>query len=142
MVHLMTKVAEYAIIVDKKKEQFLLVQWGKYYDFSWHFPGGRLDENEKVEDISFEGEGCAISLASASILTDIIKGKDFNVAKKIIVDFLDMIKNETKITINSLSEDQKTTIMSLSGVKQFPMRVKCATMAWHTLNTALKGKDV
>ena len=102
----------------------------------------RLDENEKVEDISFEGEGCAISLASASILTDIIKGKDFNVAKKIIVDFLDMIKNETKITINSLSEDQKTTIMSLSGVKQFPMRVKCATMAWHTLNTALKGKDV
>ena len=102
----------------------------------------RLDENEKVDDISFEGEGCAISLASASILTDIIKGKDFNVAKKIIVDFLDMIKNETKITINSLSEDQKTTIMSLSGVKQFPMRVKCATMAWHTLNTALKGKDV
>jgi len=102
----------------------------------------RLDENEKVEDISFEGEGCAISLASASILTDIIKGKDFNVAKKIIVDFLDMIKNEAKITINSLSEDQKTTIMSLSGVKQFPMRVKCATMAWHTLNTALKGKDV
>ena len=102
----------------------------------------RLDESEKVEDISFEGEGCAISLASASILTDIIKGKDFNVAKKIIVDFLDMIKNEAKITINSLSEDQKTTIMSLSGVKQFPMRVKCATMAWHTLNTALKGKDV
>jgi len=101
----------------------------------------RLDENEKVEDISFEGEGCAISLASASILTDIIKGKDFNVAKKIIVDFLDMIKNETKITINSLSEDQKTTIMSLSGVKQFPMRVKCATMAWHTLTSALEGKN-
>ena len=100
----------------------------------------RLDENEKVEDISFEGEGCAISLASASILTDIIKGKDFNVAKKIIVDFLDMIKNETKITINSLSEDQKTTIMSLSGVKEFPMRVKCATMAWHTLSSALSLK--
>ena len=60
----------------------------------------RLDENEKVEDISFEGEGCAISLASASILTDIIKVKDFNVSKKIIVDFLDMIKNETKITKN------------------------------------------
>jgi len=50
MVHLMTKVAEYAIIVDKKKEQFLLVQWGKYYDFSWHFPGGRLDENEKEKE--------------------------------------------------------------------------------------------
>ena len=102
----------------------------------------RLDTNQKVEDISFEGEGCAISLASASILTDIIKGKDFNIAKKIILDFLDMVKNEAKITINSLSEDQKITIMSLSGVKKFPMRVKCATMAWHTLSSALKGKDV
>ena len=102
----------------------------------------KLDTNQKVEDISFEGEGCAISLASASILTDIIKGKDFNIAKKIILDFLEMVKNEAKITINSLSEDQKITIMSLSGVKKFPMRVKCATMAWHTLSSALKGKDV
>ena len=53
-----------------------------------------------------------------------------------------MIKNETKITINSLSDEQKTTLMSLSGVKQFPMRVKCATMAWHTFDTALEGKSI
>ena len=52
-----------------------------------------------------------------------------------------MIKNEVKITINSLSDDQKTTIMSLSGVKKFPMRVKCATMAWHTLTSALGEKN-
>ena len=52
-----------------------------------------------------------------------------------------MIKEEIKISINSLSEDQKTTIMSLSGVKQFPMRVKCATMAWHTLTSALESKN-
>ena len=90
--------------------------------------------------MTFEGEGCAISLASASILTEIIKGKEFNVAKKIIDDFLNLIKNEVKISVNSLSEDQKTTIMSLSGVKQFPMRVKCATMAWHTLTSALEEK--
>ena len=51
-----------------------------------------------------------------------------------------MIKSEIKISINSLTEDQKTTIMSLSGVKKYPMRVKCATMAWHTLTSALKGK--
>jgi nitrogen fixation protein NifU and related proteins len=102
----------------------------------------KIDKNKKVEDISFEGEGCAISLASASILTEVIKNKDFNIATKIILDFLSMIKNETMMTMNSLSEDQKTTIMSLSGVKKFPMRVKCATMAWHTLNTALKGKNV
>ena len=100
----------------------------------------RVDKDKKVESLSFEGEGCAISLASASILTEIIKGKSFNVAKKIINDFLNMIKNETKISLNSLSENQKTTLMSLSGVKQFPMRVKCATMAWHTFDSALEGK--
>ena len=101
----------------------------------------KLDKEKKVEDLTFEGEGCAISLASASILTEIIKGKEFNVAKKIIDDFLNLIKNEVKISVNSLSEDQKTTIMSLSGVKQFPMRVKCATMAWHTLTSALEDKN-
>ena len=101
----------------------------------------KLDKEKKVENLTFEGEGCAISLASASILTEIIKGKEFNVAKKIIDDFLNLIKNEVKISVNSLSEDQKTTIMSLSGVKKFPMRVKCATMAWHTLISALEGKN-
>ncbi|MDA9090329.1 SUF system NifU family Fe-S cluster assembly protein [Pelagibacteraceae bacterium] len=100
----------------------------------------KLNTEHEVENISFEGEGCAISLASASILTEIIKGKSFNVAKKIINDFLNMIKNKVQITVNSLNEDQKTTIMSLSGVKQFPMRVKCATMAWHTLASALGEK--
>ena len=100
----------------------------------------KVGKNKEVQDSSFEGEGCAISLASASILTEIIKGKDYNIAKKIIEDFLNMIKNETSITINSLSDEQKTTLMSLSGVKQFPMRVKCATMAWHTFDTALEGK--
>ena len=99
-----------------------------------------LNAEKKVEDISFEGEGCAISMASASILTEIIKGKEYNLAKKIIEDFLNMIKSEIKISINSLTEDQKTTIMSLSGVKKYPMRVKCATMAWHTLTSALKGE--
>ena len=100
----------------------------------------KVGKNKEIQDSSFEGEGCAISLASASILTEIIKGKDYHVAKKIIGDFLNMIKNETKITINSLSDEQKTTLMSLSGVKQFPMRVKCATMAWHTLSSVLEKK--
>jgi nitrogen fixation NifU-like protein len=101
----------------------------------------KLDNKKKIENISFEGEGCAISLASVSILTEITKGKDFNIAKKLIEDFLNMIKNEKKLTLNSLDEDQKTTIMSLSGVKQFPMRIKCATMAWHTLTSALNNND-
>ena len=100
----------------------------------------KLNKNKEIEDLSFEGEGCAISLASASILTEIIKGKHFNITNKIIDDFLNMVKSEKKISINSLSEDQEISIMSLSGVKKFPMRVKCATMAWHTLNEALKKK--
>ena len=100
----------------------------------------KLSSEKKIENVSFEGDGCAISLASASILTETIKGKEFNVASKIINDFLSMIKTQTKISINSLNEDQITTIMSLSGVKQFPMRVKCATMAWHTLLSAVEKK--
>jgi len=101
----------------------------------------RLDSEKKVMDISFEGEGCAISLASASILTEILKGKDLSFTKKVSEDFLSMVKNKTKITVNSLTEDQITTITSLSGVQQFPMRVKCATMVWHTFLSALDKKN-
>ena len=100
----------------------------------------KLDKQKKVDDISFEGEGCAISIASASIMTETIKGKEFNVAKKILEDFLNMLKEGSKLKTNSLSEDQNTTMMSLSGVKQFPMRVKCATLAWHTFMHAAEGK--
>ena len=100
----------------------------------------KLNNEKKNEDLSFEGEGCAISLASASILTEVTKGKDLSFIKKINEDFLNMIKNKTKITLNSLTEDQVTTINSLSGVQEFPMRVKCATMAWHTLLSAVEKK--
>jgi|TARA_B100001540_G_scaffold309498_1_gene325772 nitrogen fixation NifU-like protein len=100
----------------------------------------KLDNDKKVEDISFEGEGCAISIASASIMTETIKGKEFNVAKKILENFLNMLKEGSKLRINSLSEDENTTMMSLSGVKRFPMRVKCATLAWHTFMHAAEEK--
>ena len=101
----------------------------------------KLDSEKKVVDMSFEGEGCAISLASASILTETLKGKDLSFTKKVTEDFLNMVTNKTKITINSLTEDQITTITSLSGVQQFPMRVKCATMVWHTFLSALDKKN-
>ena len=100
----------------------------------------KLNKDKQIENLSFEGEGCAISLASASILTEIVKGKDLSFIKKISEDFLNMIKNKTKITINSLTADQITTIDSLSGVQEFPMRVKCATMVWHTLLSAIEKK--
>ena len=72
----------------------------------------KLDKEKKIVDLSFEGEGCAISLASASILTDTLKGKDLSFTKKMSEDFLNMIKSKTKITLNSLTEDQITTITS------------------------------
>ena len=97
----------------------------------------KLDENKKVDDISFEGEGCAISMASASIMTDLMKGKSETEAKEIISKFLDMIKEKDDINSNLLKSDEKIKLMSLGGVKNYPMRVKCATLSWHALSSAL-----
>ena len=99
-----------------------------------------LNKEKKVENLTFEGSGCAISMASTSIMTELVKGKSLEAAKKIVLNFLDMIKNTQEIKSDELDEDQKTKIMSLSGVKQYPMRVKCATLAWHTLTSAMEGK--
>ena len=97
----------------------------------------KLNENKKVEDISFEGQGCAISMASASIMTDLLKGKEEKDIKEIVNDFLEMIKEKDEIKTNLLKDDEKTKLMCLSGVKQYPMRVKCATLSWHTLTSAI-----
>ena len=97
----------------------------------------KLDEKKKVEDISFEGSGCAISMASASIMTDLVKGKEELEVKEIINDFLDMIKENPELKSKNLKDDEKTKLMCLSGVKQYPMRVKCATLSWHTLISAI-----
>ena len=101
----------------------------------------RLNENKKVEDIAFEGHGCAISMASASIMTDMVRGKEEKEVKEIVTDFLGMIKEKNSLETNILKDDEKTKLMSLSGVKQYPMRVKCATLSWHTLTSALDNSD-
>ena len=100
----------------------------------------KLNKEQKVEDLTFEGSGCAISIASTSIMTELVKGTTIEATKKIVIDFLNMIKNTSEIKSQELNEDQKTKIMSLSGVKQYPMRVKCATLAWHTLTSAIEGE--
>ena len=99
----------------------------------------KLNENKKIEDISFEGSGCAISMASASLMTDLVKEKEEKEVENLVKDFLEMIKEKPELTTKSLSEDEKTKLMSLSGVKQYPMRVKCATLAWHTLTSAINN---
>ena len=101
----------------------------------------KLNENKKLEDISFEGQGCAISMASASIMTDLLKGKEEKDVKEIVYDFLEMIKEKDEIKTKLLKEDEKTKLMCLSGVKQYPMRVKCATLSWHTLTSAINNSQ-
>ena len=97
----------------------------------------KLDEDKKVQDISFEGQGCAISMASASIMTDLVKGKEEHEVKEIVKDFLEMIKEKDQLNNKILEENEKTKLMCLSGVKKYPMRVKCATLSWHTLTSAI-----
>ena len=100
----------------------------------------KLNGQKIVEDASFEGSGCAISMASASIMTDLIKGKNEYEAKEIVEDVLGMIKENPELKSEYLSEDEKIKLMCLSGVKQYPMRVKCATLSWHTMVSAFDEK--
>ena len=80
-------------------------------------------------------------MASASIMTDLVRGKEEFEVKEILKDFLEMIKEKDELKTNLLKEDEKTKLMCLSGVKQYPMRVKCATLSWHTLTSALDNSQ-
>ena len=101
----------------------------------------KLDENKKISDIKFEGHGCAISMASASIMTELMKNKEEVEVKELIDDFLKMIKDSPELKSKIISDDDKIKLMSLSGVKKYPMRVKCATLPWHTLVSAMTNKS-
>jgi nitrogen fixation NifU-like protein len=101
----------------------------------------KVDEKNKISDIAFEGSGCAISMASASIMTELMKEKKEIEVKELVDDFLEMIKQNPELKSKILEDNEKTKLMSLSGVKKYPMRVKCATMAWHTLTAAMKNSN-
>jgi nitrogen fixation protein NifU and related proteins len=98
----------------------------------------RLDDADKVADLSFEGSGCAISTASASVMTEILKGKSMAEAEALFQTFHDLV------TGHDSAEEQLDELGKLAvfgGVSEFPARVKCATLCWHTLRAALAGKD-
>jgi nitrogen fixation protein NifU and related proteins len=90
-----------------------------------------------VEDVAFKGTGCAISMASASMMTQTIKGKSVADARKLFEAFHDLVTG--KETAVDAAEIGKLEVFS--GVSEFPVRVKCATLAWHTLNAAVDGKQ-
>jgi nitrogen fixation protein NifU and related proteins len=92
----------------------------------------------KIEKIAFEGKGCAISQASASLMSDMISGRTVAEAERLMDGFVHLVKGEA---VENLSEDDRETLSVLAGVSEFPMRVKCATLAWHTMKTALDGEQ-
>jgi nitrogen fixation NifU-like protein len=89
-------------------------------------------ENNQVQDISFVGCGCAISQASASLMTDVMKGKTVAEAHALFKHFHAMLTTDAEMT-----EQLPDKLVVLSGVRAYPARVKCATLAWHTLEAAL-----
>jgi nitrogen fixation NifU-like protein len=95
----------------------------------------KLGEDGRVADIKFEGKGCAISQASASMMTDMLKGRTQADAEKLMQGFLHLVKGEDAA---GLSEDDRETLDVMGGISEFPMRVKCATLAWHTYKNALE----
>jgi nitrogen fixation NifU-like protein len=99
-------------------------------------------EGDKISDISFEGSGCAISKASASMMTQSLKGKTIEEAEKLFARFHDLVTGHGA-PAHSGAEDGNGLgkLAVFSGVSEFPVRVKCATLAWHTLQAALEGKQ-
>ena len=87
-----------------------------------------------IQDIGFEGTGCAISRASASLMTNAIKGKTVADAQRLFEDFHAMITSDRDAPVD---QDRLGKLAVFAGVREFPMRVKCATLAWHTLKAAL-----
>lgn len=92
-------------------------------------------EGDIIRDVSFEGTGCAISTASASLMTDTLKGKTLAEAERLFTSFHEMVTHDDAEADPALGK-----LEVLAGVREFPARVKCATLAWHTLIAALKDR--
>jgi nitrogen fixation NifU-like protein len=94
-------------------------------------------ENDRVNNVGFQGSGCAISTASASVMTESVKGKTLVEAEALFEVFHDLVMGKPP-AMGKTPELGKLAVFS--GVSEFPARVKCATLAWHTLHAALQGK--
>lgn len=92
-------------------------------------------EGDRVTDVSFEGQGCAISTASASLMTEAVKGKTLEEAEQIFREFQTMVTETGEATPHPNLGDLEV----LAGVREYPVRIKCATLPWHTLHAALRG---
>ncbi len=100
-----------------------------------------LDHDGHIDDAAFEGRGCAISIASASMMTELLKGRSCGEATALFDKFHAMCTKEDFDPADSQTRDDDALerLQALSGVRQFPVRVKCATLAWHAMTAALSG---
>ncbi|MDH4037844.1 MAG: SUF system NifU family Fe-S cluster assembly protein [Candidatus Krumholzibacteria bacterium] len=97
-----------------------------------------LVENDVVREIAFDGSGCAICVASASVMTDELKGRTLAEIEKLYGTFHDVVMSSTDTAVDM---DALGKLAVFAGVREFPVRVKCATLPWHTLRAALKNPD-
>ncbi len=95
-------------------------------------------EDDRVKDVSFVGSGCAISKASASMMTQTVKGKTREEAEVLFDEFHRMVLGEMD---EEAEENHLGRLKIFAGVREFPARVKCASLSWHTMNAALHGED-
>ena len=94
---------------------------------------------DRVEDVAFKGSGCAISKASASMMTQIVKGKTREEAEMLFDEFHRMVTGGLDI---ETEENKLGKLKIFAGVLEFPARVKCASLSWHTLHAALHGEEI
>ena len=94
-------------------------------------------DGETIKDVGFQGQGCAISKASASMMTTVVKGKTKAEAEHLFDEFHQMVKGELD---PETQENQLGRLKIFAGVREFPARVKCASLSWHTLRAALEGE--
>ncbi|WP_372394302.1 Fe-S cluster assembly sulfur transfer protein SufU [Azospirillum sp. HJ39] len=93
-----------------------------------------------VEDVAFQGRGCAISTASASMMTELVHGKSAAEAERLFHAFHELCTQDEPDIPEGVDDETMEKLMVMSGVRQFPVRVKCATLAWHAMNAALHGE--
>ena len=100
-----------------------------------------VDDRDVIEDAAFEGRGCAISVASASLMTEILKGKTVAQAERLFDSFRRLCTTaDPDPEVPDGETDPLERLQVFSGVRAFPIRVKCATLAWHAMKAALKGE--
>jgi nitrogen fixation NifU-like protein len=98
-----------------------------------------IDNTGCITDARFEGSGCAISVASASLLTDAVVGKKTDFARDYLSAVISLLSDDSKLPDDIEQRFELGKLKALEGVKQFPSRVKCATLAWHALRSALQN---